>query len=365
MTDQQFPDPLNEAVSRAGERGVQVLSLTASAGQVMMRLSARRRERKAERQAQQERERNLERQRARLRWAPAFDRDWLGKAGIVEVARVWSAAVPYTNRNGEWFDPTAESAVRACEARLRTLHPHAMSRYDRLRHDGWEPVDAMREAAPLFDRPPIVHESGPAPMPRGTLPAARPGTIPERGATFDRPPHGPSKAEFLAVRRAHRIVDRLTTTAQEHGRRPLSRDELRTVLNAMTNLPPDLIDHAASAEPETRRAGDVGLERSMAQRTVAAERARSADLNAATDDPATRTDDERTDGLRDSTRHRNTANAYRAHAPGGTVAVADLGFPFTAQQVVDAAANAPRQEPGRAMTDANLHRVHSGRRSAR
>ena len=222
----------------------------------------------------------------------------------------------------------------------------------------------MREAATLFDRPPNVHESGPAPTPRGTLPAARPGTIPERGTTFDRPPHGPSKAEYLAVRRAHRIVDRLTATAHEHGRQPLSREELRTVLSAMTNLPPDLIDHVTGAVPETRRAGDAGLERSMAQRTVAAERARSADLNTATDDPATRTDDERTDGLRDSTRHRNAANAYRAHAPGGAAAVADLDFPFTTQQVVDAA-RAPQQDPGRATATANMHRLHSGRRPAR
>ena len=36
-----------------------------------------------------------------------------------------------------------------------------MARYDRLRNAGLGPVEAMREAAPLFARPPVVHYLAP------------------------------------------------------------------------------------------------------------------------------------------------------------------------------------------------------------
>ena len=44
--------------------------------------------------------------------------------------------------------------MRRGEERLRTLHPYAMGRYDRLRGEGTGPFDAMRETAPLFPREP-------------------------------------------------------------------------------------------------------------------------------------------------------------------------------------------------------------------
>lgn len=365
MTEQQFPDPLNEALARTGERGVQVVSIVAAVNQQALRWRAAMNEKNARRRAAELRALELERQRARLLWAPAHDRAWLSQADLLQTARVWGAALPYADRGSKQFDPTAGSAMHKCETRLRTLHPHAMSRYDRLRQDGWEPAAAMREAAPLFDRPPNVHESGPAAGAHGALTAAPPGTIPERGAVFTLFPHGPSKSEYLAVRRAHRITENLTASAHEQGRRPLGREDLRTVLEAVTNLTPDIIDHVTSAIPEASRAGDIGLHRSMAQREVAAERARAADLNTAVDDLSTPSADERTDQIRDSFRQSNAATAYRSQAPADPVSVADLDFPFTAQQVVDAAHHGPGATFDRAPASPSMRRVYNGRQAGR
>lgn len=364
MTEQQFPDPLNEALARTGERSIQLYSIVAYGSQSIARRAAAHREKSASRRAQKRRELDLERQRARLAWAPAHDAAWLDQADIIQTARVWGAAMPYAHRETNDFDPTAESAMRKCEDRLRTLHPHAMARYDRLRADGWEPGDAMREAAPFFDRRPNVHESGPVPSPAGALRMAPPGSIPERGATYTVFEHGPDKDEFLAVRRAGRIIDRLTAAAQAQGRQPLGRGDLRTVLDSMTNLPPEVVERVTASLPESVRASDVGLNHSMAQRATAAERARAADLDTATDDPATRHVDERADQLRDTARQTATAAAYRTTSLDPAVEVAARDFPFTSQQVVNAAAQAPTPEPTRSATarTAPVHRVHNGRR---
>ncbi|HEY3684779.1 MAG TPA: hypothetical protein VGL93_17215 [Streptosporangiaceae bacterium] len=361
MTEQQFPDPLNEALARTGERGIQLTSLLLYGAQLGARWNTALRERQAGRRAQRLRELELERQRTRLTWAPALDREWLAHADLLQVARIWGVAMPYAERETRQYDSTAESAMRNCEDRLRTLHPHAMARYDRLRRDGWTPESAMREAVPLFDRPPNVHEAGPASRPLGALRQAAPRTIPERGATFDLFPHGPSKAEFLAVRRAQRITERLTASTHGDGHTPLGRGEIRTVLEAMTNLSPETIDQVTGSVPETPRAGDVGLARSMAQRATGAERTRAADLNAAIDDPTTGVVDERTDELRDTARQGAAAAAYRTIRVDSAVDIAARDFPFTARHVVIAADHA-RSSGTASTTTPPIHRVHHGRR---
>lgn len=58
-------------------------------------------------------------------------------------------------------DSGAAAALRKSEERLRTLHPYAMARYDRLREEGASPIDAMREAAPLFVRAPYARPGDP------------------------------------------------------------------------------------------------------------------------------------------------------------------------------------------------------------
>ena len=106
-----------------------------------------------------------DRDAARAQWAPALDPGWLHQADLLQTARTWAAAMPYADRAVPWYEPTAATAMRKCEERLRGLHPHAMARYDRLRADGMGPAEAMRETAPLFTRPPNVRDAPFTPRP--------------------------------------------------------------------------------------------------------------------------------------------------------------------------------------------------------
>lgn len=56
----------------------------------------------------------------------------------------WVSAQPHREDDSE-----AELVAGRAEARLRELHPDAMTRYDALR-DGLSPVEAMREVVPLI-----------------------------------------------------------------------------------------------------------------------------------------------------------------------------------------------------------------------
>src|SRR6266568_3918265 len=56
----------------------------------------------------------------------------------------------------------AAAAMRKCEDRLHALHAYGMARYDRLRADGISPLDAMRQAAPLFVHSPDPRVGDPA-----------------------------------------------------------------------------------------------------------------------------------------------------------------------------------------------------------
>ena len=153
-----------------------------------------------------------------------------------QTARAWGAATPYADRAVPWYEPAAATAMRKCEERLRDLHPHAMARYDRLRADGMGPADAMREAAPLFTRPPRVHD---APFtPRPPLDAETPVRV-----TVE---HGPGRAGFDAhaaaqaqERRGRQIIDALQEQARAYGRDLLGEAEQRSILETVTNLPPD------------------------------------------------------------------------------------------------------------------------------
>ncbi len=86
--------------------------------------------------------------------------------------------------------PEAASALRRAEERLRVLHPYAMNRYDRLRSEGAAPLEAMREAAPLFVREPNARPGQPGDRPPGgrgrhagrRVPAHRPGPRAARAA---------------------------------------------------------------------------------------------------------------------------------------------------------------------------------------
>ena len=147
-----YPEPLEEAFGHGAQRAAQLAAIVTAAAQVYAQYRAHRQRQQAARDEQtartlREQERAANRQ-ARMGWAPAHDARWLAQAGLLDTANVWGAAAPYADA-----DPVAASALRTCEDRLRALHPYAMARYDRLRADGMNPIEAMREAVPLFTDP--------------------------------------------------------------------------------------------------------------------------------------------------------------------------------------------------------------------
>lgn len=87
---------------------------------------------------------------ARLGWAPMLDPKLRERTGVVDAGVVWARAQAWRP------DPEAEHATQLAEERLRQLRPDVMERYDRLRTEGVEPVNAMRRVAPYFDAPPAA-----------------------------------------------------------------------------------------------------------------------------------------------------------------------------------------------------------------
>jgi len=181
-----YAEPFGEALSYSSQRAAQLISLTVAAAQVAAHRKALSEARKAARDEQarralREEERALFEQ-ARAGWAPAHDPRWLAQADLLQAARTWSAAAAYADT-----DPVAASAMRKSEERLRTLHPYAMTRYDRLRAEGASPLDAMREAAPLFTREPHARPGQPSTRLRLRAATADLGADPVAGATDGSP----------------------------------------------------------------------------------------------------------------------------------------------------------------------------------
>jgi hypothetical protein len=267
MEPAHYSDPLEEALSHGSQRVAQLASLAAAMTQVIIQRRALDQARKAAAgdgpatRVLDDQDRLL-RQQGRLSWAPAHDAQWLAQAGFTETARAWAGAAAWADA-----DPAAAAALRKCEGRLRVLHPYAMARYDRLRHDGLAPLDAMREAAPLFARAPGVRVGDPVPERFSLRVYATPG---QDGAAADvpgeRPEPDPRAAELAAAeQRGQEIIDRIQARARAGHRPEPGSDELAMILEAITNLPEDLIDKLTGRPPEA----DASAERSPSQ--VAAE----------------------------------------------------------------------------------------------
>jgi hypothetical protein len=257
---------LEDALSHSAQRVAQLASLAAAAGQVLLQrkalhdaLVAGPADSQAARSLRQQQQ--ALRQEARMSWAAAHDPQWLTRADLVQTARAWAAAVSFADS-----DPSASSAVRKCEQRLRLLHPYAMNYYDRLRSEGATPHDAMRQAAPFFARPASARPAGagsarPA-LTEGSdgVMSATPGVVAGEGEPVPEPGE-PDEAE----QRGQQIADRLEARARAAGRPPLGPAELALVLETVTNLPDDLItkiSHQAAehSQPSGRTAAQVAAE---------------------------------------------------------------------------------------------------------
>jgi hypothetical protein len=324
-----YPEPFGEALSHSSQRVTQLTSLVGAAAEVAIRLKAARAARQAAQDAQARRvldgQEHTARAQARARWAPAHDARWLAQADLLQAAGTWGAAAPWAGT-----DPAAASAMRKSEEHLRTLHPFAMARYDRLRSQGASPLDAMREAAPLFGLHPHAR---PAPT-RSPLAidALVADAAPEPGITdgTSRQP-GPELDPYQdAERRGRRIAERLQARALYERGAELSPDELATALEQATSLPAEVIVRLARARDEERVADG-------------AERARAADLGHASAAQSAR---ERTQDLTATHRDTQVGDTASAHASADrTVAqLAAESFPHTAADGIRAATTGQLQQ---------------------
>jgi hypothetical protein len=340
------PDPFGEGFSHSSQKAAQFISMAGAAYEIAARRKAIRAARDAARTEQQRRalqeQERAARADVRARWAPAHDARWLTQADLLQVCRVWGAAAPYADT-----DPEAASALRKAEGRLRVLHPYAMARYDRLRVEGADPLEAMREAVYLFAREPHARPGQPATT-RPGIEAGTPGTgswpdaaeAPQPGSRLD--PYQD------AEQRGRQIAERLQTRALAERGSQLSPDELATALEASTTLPAEVIARLARARSEE----------SIATR---AERARAADLDRAA---AAASATQSTNGLAAARRDRVIADTAGAHASADRSAaqLAAESFPCTTADGIRAAVNGRLQQaaPSPARTAATQNAPRPG-----
>ena len=323
-TSDVYPDVVGDALSYSSQRLAQLASLVTAAATVEAR---RRAQASAARAARDERALSVLRdqehtagQLARARWAPAHDSRWLAQADLLQAVWIWSAAVAYSDA-----DPTAGSAARKCEERLRTLHPYAMAWYDRLRSEGVAPFDAMHQAVPLFARAPHVRPGDPAVQRR----ALESGTARLEGGADDsvRVPDAGHGLDLDVEKRGYQIAQRLQARALAERGYALSSDELATTLGAATTLPSEAIARLAQAASEDRAAAD-------------AERGASARLGGASFELLRHHDPVLGEHLVTASQDKLVARTASGLASGGQTAarLAAESFPCTAADAVRAAA---------------------------
>ncbi|WP_106398941.1 hypothetical protein [Actinocorallia populi] len=159
MTEQNI-DPFQEALAQGGQRLVQLIAVGSLTTRGILNFQEKRRSARQAKDEAAQREAEAEiaaaYSQAYARFARALDPHWLKEAPFLEVLEAWTTAVPFANDR-----PDAARVVTRCEERLRDLHPHGMSHYDRFREAGNERTDAMREALPYLARDPGVRTGQP------------------------------------------------------------------------------------------------------------------------------------------------------------------------------------------------------------
>jgi hypothetical protein len=327
-TPDAYPDPFGDALSYSSQRLAQLASLVTAAAMVEARRRTQRNAAKATRSERTLRELQDQQraayQLARAGWAPARDPRFMDQADLLQAARTWSAAAAYADA-----DPEAADAVRTCEQRLRVLHPYAMAWYDRLRGDGAAPLDAMREALPLFARAPHARPGDPG-AERRSLTAPDSGDTTSWNGSTDDPGEAQADDDSSAIRhaeqRGQQIVQELQARALAERGYALSPDELVTTLGATTTLPGDVIARLARADSQDRVAR--GAERTRADDLGSASAASFPGGIAHGEHPTAAAQD------------RLTADTAAAHAAADRSAtrLAAESFPCTAADAVTAAA---------------------------
>ena len=160
MTEQNHLDPFQEAFAEGSQRVVQMIAVGALGTRKL--LAFREKQRSARQAKDEAAQRAAEAEiaaayaQAYARFARGLDPAWLKEATYLQVLEAWTAAAPFAGER-----PDAARVIDRCEERLRDLHPHGMSHYDRFRESGAEHLDAMRQAAPYLARDPRIHTGQP------------------------------------------------------------------------------------------------------------------------------------------------------------------------------------------------------------
>ena len=158
MTD-EHEDPAAHAGSKIG----QWVILAATAAEALAQVTALRVRVRAERDeraaANLRAGHNARYGQARLAWRAMLDPRAHTHADFWETGQAWAAAQAWCG------DPEADQAATLATERLRELRPDEMRLYDRAVAEGADPVEAMRDVAPLMDRVRARH-GDPAPARR-------------------------------------------------------------------------------------------------------------------------------------------------------------------------------------------------------
>jgi hypothetical protein len=328
-------DPIGEAFSHTSQKAAQFISMAGAAYEIAARRKAIHAARQTARTQQQlrsvEEQGQALREAARARWAPALNARGLAQADLVQAGRVWGAAAAYADS-----DPQAAAALRRAEERMRALHPYAMSRYDRLRHEGAPPLAAMQNIIYLFARKPDARPGQPA-RPRPVIEPGTPGTSPRLdagevvGTDTAEPAPGPDP-EQVAWQRGQQIAAQMQERAMAERGSRLSPDELAVALEANTTLPAEVIARLARTQGgENTAARAAGLDRAWS----AAHTWSSADgMTAARSDSTA----------------AGTASAQAAGSSRTAVQLAAESFPRTAAEGIQASVRGGLRQPGASPT---------------
>jgi hypothetical protein len=151
MSGQHYAEPEAEGAARAAQLAAMSVTVLEAVARLRAQRTAERAEADERMAAATRAERIADHAAARVAWSPAYDSDWLRRASTEALGRVWAAAEPWSHT-----DPNAARAVERGVARLHVLHPEAMAAYQQRLANGADAATAMREAAPLFERPPAI-----------------------------------------------------------------------------------------------------------------------------------------------------------------------------------------------------------------
>jgi hypothetical protein len=144
--------PHQDPVEHASTKVAGYVSVVAMAAETIAQVAAARARERAENDERAAAALRAQRQtaygQARLSWSPVLDPRSRERTTMTDAGTAWATAQAWRP------DPEAERVTALAEERLRQLRPDVMDRYDRLKAEGADPVEAMRQVAPFFDQPP-------------------------------------------------------------------------------------------------------------------------------------------------------------------------------------------------------------------